>query len=414
MGPAAQSMADRFGLTLTVIDVGWPGSAPMAWATTMGLLAIPIAIVVNILMLIARMTNVINVDIWNIWHLGFTGAIVHIATGSLLLAGLAVAVHAAISYKLGDIFSPVTDKYFHLDGIAMPHGSPVLMGLIAVPVEDLIDHVPGLRRINVSSEKMTERLGPLGRPVVIGAVLGLLIGFLAGYPVGEAATLAIRMGAVIVLMPMVVQLIVNGMVPIAKTAEGVLQRRFNNPAYRIGMDPALLLADPQVVSAGILFVPLTLLIAVVVPGNVVLPFGDLATIAFFVAIAVGIHHGNIFRTLISGTVIMAGTIWISSHMVDLQTRLAADTGLLGNADRVASLDQGGNPVTYVLANLLSGRVGAGVIVVLVLMVLAFGYSFLKYRRGTLFTPPREGDPAAPDPDAAHRPAEKPAADGSAA
>ena len=66
MGPAAQSMADRFGLTLTVIDVGWPGSAPMAWATTMGLLAIPIAIVVNILMLIARMTNVINVDIWNI------------------------------------------------------------------------------------------------------------------------------------------------------------------------------------------------------------------------------------------------------------------------------------------------------------------------------------------------------------
>lgn len=153
------------------------------------------------------------------------------------------------------------------------------------------------------------------------------------------------------------------------------------------MDPALLLADPQVVSAGILFVPLTLLIAVVVPGNVVLPFGDLATIAFFVAIAVGIHHGNIFRTLISGTVIMAGTIWISSHMVDLQTRLATDTGLLGNADRVASLDQGGNPVTYVLASLLSGRVGAGVIVVLVLMVLAFGYSFLKYRRGTLFTPP---------------------------
>ena len=91
-----------------------------------------------------------------------------------------------------------------------------------MPVEDLIEHTPGLRRINVSSEKMTGRLCPLGRPVVIGAVLGLLIGFLAGYPVGEAATLAIRMGAVIVLMPMVVQLIVNGMVPIAKTAEGVL------------------------------------------------------------------------------------------------------------------------------------------------------------------------------------------------
>lgn len=273
----------------------------------------------------------------------------------------------------------------------MPHGSPVLMGLIAVPIEDLLGRIPGVRKINVSSEKLTEKLGHLGRPVVIGALLGLLIGFLAGYPVGDAATLGVQMGSVIVLMPMVVQLIVNGMVPIAKTAEGVLQRRFNNPSYRIGMDPALMLADPQVVSAGLLFVPLTLLIAVLVPGNVVLPFGDLATIAFFVAIAVGVHHGNIFRTIVSGSVIMTATIWVSTHMVDLQTRLAAETDLLGNADRVASLDQGGNPVTYLLARSLSGDIDPAVVIVLLVTVAAVAYSFVKYRRGTLFVP-RDGDP----------------------
>ena len=52
-----------------------------------------------------------------------------------------MAVHAAISYKLGDIFSPVTDKYFHLEGIAMPHGSPVLMGLMVVVAGPAVEEV---------------------------------------------------------------------------------------------------------------------------------------------------------------------------------------------------------------------------------------------------------------------------------
>src|SRR5690242_2385847 len=108
LGPAAEAMANRFDLGLKVVDVGWPGSAPMAWASAMGLLAIPIAIGVNIVMLLGRMTRVVNVDIWNIWHMAFTGIIVQIATGSFVWGAVAVGVHAALAYKLGDIFGPVT------------------------------------------------------------------------------------------------------------------------------------------------------------------------------------------------------------------------------------------------------------------------------------------------------------------
>lgn len=67
LGDAAKSMADNYNLGLNVIDLGWPGTAPMAWASNMGLLAIPIAIGVNIFMLITKMTKVVNVDIWNIF-----------------------------------------------------------------------------------------------------------------------------------------------------------------------------------------------------------------------------------------------------------------------------------------------------------------------------------------------------------
>lgn len=358
----------------------------MAWASPLGLVAIPVAIGVNIIMLLIRGTKVVNVDIWNIWHMAFTGAIVQIATGSFWWGIVGVAVHAAMAYKLGDMFGKVTDEFFGLEGVAIPHGTSAYLGVFAAPIDDLIEKIPGLNKVNITTEKLEEKLGVAGEPLVIGSVLGFIIGLLARYPLGEALQLSIKMGAVMLLMPLVVKMIMQGLFPIADAAKKVLQKRFKDPNYRIGLDPALLLGQPQVISASLLFIPLTILIAAIIPGNRILPFGDLATIGFFFAIAVGIHKGNIFRTLISGSFIMGITIWIANQMVDLQTQLATNTNLLGDSGsgKVGSLDQGGAPITYILANGLSTEFSIGLIVITALYIFCFGYTYLKYRRGTIY------------------------------
>lgn len=386
LGPAAQAMADNFNLGLSVVDLGWPGTSPMAWASPLGLVAIPVAIGVNIIMLLLRGTKVVNVDIWNIWHMAFTGALVQIATGSFWWGIVGVAIHAAMAYKLGDMFGKVTDEFFGLEGVAIPHGTSAYLGVFAAPIDDLIEKIPGLNRVNITTEKLEEKLGVAGEPLVIGSVLGFIIGLLARYPLGEALQLAIKMGAVMLLMPLVVKMIMQGLFPIADAAKKVLQKRFKDPNYRIGLDPALLLGQPQVISASLLFIPLTILIAAIIPGNRILPFGDLATIGFFFAIAVGIHKGNIFRTLISGSFIMGITIWIANQMVELQTQLAINTNLLGDSGsgQVGSLDQGGAPITYILANGLSAEFSIGLVVITVLYIFCFGYTYLKYRRGTIY------------------------------
>ena len=384
LGPAAQAMANNFDLGLTVVDLGWPGTSPMAWASSMGLVAIPVAIGVNIVMLVLRATHVLNVDIWNIWHMAFTGAIVQIATGSFWLGILGVAVHAVIAYKLGDMFGPVTDNYFGLEGVAIPHGTSAYMGVLAKPIDDLLGKIPGVRKVNINTDKLEEKLGPFGEPLFVGTILGVVIGLLAGYPVGDSLQLGVQMGAVMILMPMVVKLIMHGLLPIAESARTLLQKRFKDPNYKIGLDPALLLGHPQVISASLIFVPLTVVIAALVPGNRVLPFGDLATIGFFVAIAVGVHKGNMFRSLISGTAIMVMTIWIANQMIALQTQLARDTKMLGNATEVSSLDQSGSPITYLLADGLSGEVGIGLLVIAVLYVGPFAYTYVQYRRRRLY------------------------------
>ncbi|MDY8833120.1 hypothetical protein UY844_24930, partial [Escherichia coli] len=43
------------------------------------------------------------------------------------------------------------------------------------------------------------------------------------------------------------------------------------------------------------------------------PFGEPVTVGFFVAMAVAVHRGNLFRTLISGVIIMSITLWIATQ-----------------------------------------------------------------------------------------------------
>lgn len=389
LGDAAKSMADNYNLGLNVIDLGWPGTAPMAWASSMGLIAIPIAIAVNIVMLVTKMTKVVNVDIWNIWHIAFTGAMIQVATGSYVWAIVGVIVHSAIIYKLGDIFTPVTDEYFGLEGIAMPHGTSAYMGVFAKPIDDLIEKIPGLNKITLTPEKIEERLGVFGQPTIIGAVLGFVIGLLAKYSIGDALTLSVQMAGVMVLMPMVVKLIMEGLIPISEAARTMLDKHFSGSDFRIGLDCALMLGDPAVVSSSMLFVPLTILIAVLLPGNNILPFGDLATIGFFVAIAVGVHKGNIFRTLFSGTAIMTVTLWIANQMASVQQALGQQVGLTKAGEQISSLDQAGSPITYLLTKGITLEMGVGFFVIAAIYGFCVVYTYVKYKQGKLYVETEE-------------------------
>ena len=151
---------------------------------------------------------------------------------------------------------------------------------------------------------------------------------------------------------------------------------------------AILLQDSQVITAGLLFIPLTLIIAVLVPGNEVLPFGDLATIGFFTSVAVAVHKGNLFRTLFSGSAIMYMTIWISNQTIPWMTKLAEATGSLDGGGRVAALDQGGSPITYVFTQLFvkENLSGAAVIAVIYVACLAFAiYSVKKHKKVSMIS-----------------------------
>jgi PTS system galactitol-specific IIC component len=364
MGPAAQAMADRLGVSLSIVEVGWPGMSGVTWGSIVATIAIPLSIAVNLLMFALKLTKVINIDIWNVWHMAFTGAIAYAVTGNLWIGLLGVVVHAAISFKLGDLWAPLLADYFELEGLTAPHGTSAYMAPVACLIDWIIEKIPGVKKINFSVDGLQQKIGVLGEPVVIGFILGSIIGFLAGYGPQTALPLGVKMSAVMVLMPKIIKCIMDGLLPISERAKELMHSRFGEDAdFFIGLDPAILLGDPEVVTAGILFIPITLIIAILIPGNRILPFGDLATIGFFIAIAVAVHKGNLFRTLISGSCIMAMTIWITNQTVAWTTKLGVDVGAVAAGDTLAAMDQGGCPITYIFVQLFTRENVLGLIVI---------------------------------------------------
>ena len=380
LGPAAKAMSQNFGLTLSVVDIGWPGASPMTWASSIATIAIPVAIGVNILMLGLKWTKTVNIDIWNIWHMTFTGAIAYVATGNFAIGIAGVIVHAAISYKFGDLWAPLMTDYFELDGLTVPHGTSAYMAPVACAIDAILDKIPVVKNINFSVDFLQEKAGVLAEPIVIGGILGSGVGFLAGYGPQEALPLGIKMSAVMVLMPKVVKCIMEGLMPLSEKAKAILSKKFGSADFYIGLDPAILLGDPQVVTTGLIFIPLTILIAVIVPGNTILPFGDLATIGFFIAIAVAVHKGNLFRSIVSGSAIMFFTIWVANETIPWVTKLAQTTNSTDGANLVAALDQGGCPITYIYTQIFTQKNIIGLIAVTVIYAVCIVFAVMHSRK----------------------------------
>lgn len=92
---------------------------------------------------------------------------------------------------------------------------------------DLVDSkIPVIKNLKADPDSIQKRFGIFGEPIFMGLFLGAVLGVLAGYNAGEVAKVGMAMAGVMVLMPRMVKLLMEGLIPISEAARNVLQKRF--------------------------------------------------------------------------------------------------------------------------------------------------------------------------------------------
>ena len=111
------------------------------------------------------------------------------------------------------------------------------------------------------------------------------------------------------------------------------------------MDTALLIGEPCIIATGLLLIPATLFIAIILPGNRMLPFVDLASIVFLISMVAPFCKRNMFRIFITGLVIVTLALYAGSDLSGVYG-MAADQANVRLPSNVTSTELGNLVAAY--------------------------------------------------------------------
>lgn len=377
-----QTFAENTGTGLSTIDIGWPAASALAFGTPVGNLIIPIGIAINIVLLLLGLTETLDIDIWNFWHMAFVGAIVQFATGSFGLALLAASFSLVIALFLADWSAELIQKHFDMPGISIPHLQSAGYMLLAAPFAWVINKIPALRRLNLDPDSTRKRLGLLGEPIMLGLIIGVLLALLAGQSVQDILTTGVNVAAVMLLIPRMVAILMEGLTPVAEAARKFMTERFSDRRFFIGLDSAVLIGNPTVIAAGLLMVPVEIGLALgLAPlGNQTLPFIDLADGPFVAAMLAPLVAGDVLLTVILGAIVMGiGLIFttlLAPAVTQMVTVSAVSVDIPAGFASYTVMSDAAVPTSYGFYYLFQTPAVIAVIVGLLILV---GLYFLKKR-----------------------------------
>lgn len=199
--------------------------------------------------------------------------------------------------------------------------------VIAVPLNWILDKIPLFRKSKFSIKDAQKYLGFFGDSMIMGLLIGLAIGIFAGYDLQKILQLGVSMSAVLVLIPKMTSMFMEGLMPISESAQKWSQKKFKGRKLFIGLDAAVIVGNPDVITTALIIILLTIAMAVVLPGNRVLPFADLAVVPFRVAMVVALTNGNLLKNIVIGLTVTASLLWCGSATAPVLTAIAKSVGI---------------------------------------------------------------------------------------
>ena len=387
IGDVAKAIVTNTGIQRDIVDVGWPSAAAIAFGSSVGLWVIPIGIAVNIALLLLRLTRTLNVDVWNFWHFAFVGSLATAATGSLGYGLAVAALVAALALLFADWSARAVQQFYGIPGVSVPHLASAQILPIAIVLNWIMDRIPGINRINISTETIEKRFGVFGEPVVLGLIIGLVLGLIAYYNAGDFGTVlskvlttGMTLAAVMLLLPRMVKVLMEGLLPVSDAAQEFVRKRTGDRELLVGLDSAILIGHPAAISSSLILVPIAIILSVILPGNRVILFADLAVIPFIVAMTAPLLKGNVFRMVIVGTVTLALGFYVANALAPLFTSAAVSSGfqMPANAVQITSVVDGFLWVPYVIIEAIQWLAIGG----LVLLAAIIAALFFLYRRNS--------------------------------
>lgn len=332
------------GSGFTVVDIGWEGMSAVAWSTSFALVIVPLGMILNFLLIKIRVTRTMDIDVWNYFHVIIGGSMLYYV---LTLAGMATAPSYVLSVLFAlatlvvvlifaDHIAPKWQKHYGLPGTTCCNNDMIYLLGIDWAICKILNKIPGVNKIKIDVQWLSDKLGSLGESSVLTFFVGILLSIITRQSLAGTLTLSVTLAAAIVLMPKVVSLLMEGLLPVSKAARAYFKKKLGDDyEIMIGMDEALCLGDQAGIQLVGIMIPIAIAIAFL-PGVHMFPLSTLGSMIYITCACSLFAEGDVFKTMVASTGVLVYKTYINSWMAPIVTQLAFSAGFISTTSTMVS------------------------------------------------------------------------------
>lgn len=298
------------------------------------MLFIGIGLILQVILFLVGWTDVfMPSDLWNNYSFIIWGSLLYVATGSMPLAFGCMILQNLYVLLFAEVIQKRWSTYFGYPGCSMtaPHHMANVPIAIAL---DLLLNLVGADRVNIRPESIRKKLGVMGEPMFIGLFVGLLFGIIGNFKHlgtlaawGDIAQVGIMTAAVMAIFPRIASIFAGAFTPLTDASKKTLKSGKKSRTVYLAVNDALGYGDPATLTAGLLMIPMALVLSFIVPGNLVVPMMGLLSFPYLCEVHVCINNGNIFKTVIAMSIMYSIMLLIASANAPLYTEVAKAAGI---------------------------------------------------------------------------------------
>jgi len=137
---------------------------------------------------------------------------------------------------MGDWTAKAVQHFYNVPGISIPHLAATPGVPFAILVNWIFEKSQVFANFQADPESIRKKWGLFGEPVVMGFIIGLVLGILAyafKVPAEKTALeviadilgVAMNLAAVMLLLPRMVSILMEGLIPVSEAASEFMQKR---------------------------------------------------------------------------------------------------------------------------------------------------------------------------------------------
>ncbi len=316
IAPVVNDMVTNAGVDLPILDTGWQSVSVIAYSTTVGVVFIGIALVIQLVLFLVKWTDVFMAsDLWNNYSFMVWGSLIFALTKSMALALICMILQLLYILLFSEVVAKRWSNYYQYPNCCMtaPHH------LEAVPFAILMNWLLGklgFNKIKVNSHDIQKKFGIFGEPMFIGLVVGFIIGIIGEFGRlntlegwGTVTGVAVATASVMAVFPKVGGIFASAFTSLTEAFRKKAEKSGEGREWYLSVNDAAGYGEPNTLTTGVLLMPIILAISFILPGNRMLPMADLVALPYMVEVFVAVSHGNVVKSMVMGT------IWFSIGMV---------------------------------------------------------------------------------------------------